>query len=63
MIPPVTKRETNARAKRLAVENWTLPFQIVPSQLKVLIAEGTPMETVRIENTKAVYGFIPLINM
>src|SRR5260370_37197299 len=39
------------------------PRQIVPSQLNVLIADGTPMPMVMIENAKAVYGLIPLMNM
>ena len=39
------------------------PFHIVPSQLKVLIADGTPMHMVRIEKANAEYGLMPLINM
>ena len=35
----------------------------VPSQLNVLIADGTPMVIVRIENANAEYGLIPLMNM
>ena len=39
------------------------PLYIVPSQLNVLMAEGTPMHIVRIENANAEYGLMPLMNM
>src|SRR5678815_6113903 len=35
----------------------------VPSQLKVLIAEGTPIAMVMSEKAKAEYGLMPLMNM
>ena len=40
-----------------------LPPHSVPSQLKVLMAEGTPMHMVRMEKANAEYGLIPLMNM
>ena len=43
--------------------NWILPPHSVPSQLNVLMAEGTPMVMVSIENANAEYGLIPLMNM
>ena len=39
------------------------PLYIVPSQLNVLIAEGTPIHIVKIENANAEYGLMPLMNM
>ena len=39
------------------------PPHKVPSQLNVLIAEGTPMAMVITENAKALYGLNPLMNM
>ena len=50
-------------ANSIAQLNWILPPHKVPSQLNVLIAEGTPMVMVRIENANAEYGLIPLTNM
>src|SRR6202047_3406452 len=61
--PPLTNSDTNPRANSIAQLNVILPPQSVPSQLKVLIAEGTPIVIVRIENANAEYGLIPLINM
>ncbi len=36
---------------------------MVPIQLKVLIADGTPIAMVMIEKAKAEYGLMPLMNM
>jgi len=48
-------------------EHWCseteLAAHIVPSQLKVLIADGTPIVRVTIENATLVYGLMPLMNM
>ena len=38
--PPMMNIDTNASAYSIGVVNWMLPPQIVPSQLKTLIAEG-----------------------
>ena len=48
--PPVTKNETNPKAKSIGESNWIFPPHNVPSQLKVLIAEGTPIDMVSSEN-------------
>ena len=53
-MPPATKSETKPKAKSIGVVNRIFPPQSVPSQLKVLIAEGTPMESVRTENAMPV---------
>ena len=42
----MTNMDTKASAKHMAVVNRIEPPQTVPSQLKVLIAEGTPMTMV-----------------
>src|SRR2546426_8456906 len=63
LIPPVTNRDTNPIANSIGEVNRNFPRQRVPSQLKVLIADGTPMAMVMIENANAVYGLMPLINM
>jgi len=42
----VTKNETKPMANSIGVWNWIFPPQSVPSQLNVLIAEGTPIEIV-----------------
>ena len=47
----------------MAVSKWILPFHSVPIQLKVLMAEGTPMHIVSVANAIAEYGFMPLMNM
>ena len=63
VIPPETKSETNPSAKSIGEANLIRAPQSVPSQLKVLIAEGTPIVNVRTEKTIDVRGFIPLMNM
>src|SRR2546425_914830 len=63
LIPPVTNRDTNPIANSIGEENGNFPRQRVPSQLKDLIADGTPIAMVMIENANAVYGLIPLINI
>ena len=40
-------------AKSMAVVKRILPPQSVPIQLKVLIADGTPIDSVRIEKAMA----------
>src|SRR2546428_468473 len=44
--PPMTNIETNPMANSIGVVNWMLPPHSVPSQLKVLMAEGTAMTIV-----------------
>src|SRR5229473_1272082 len=63
LIPPETNRETNPMANNMGDEKRIRRPHSVPSQLKVLIADGTPMAMVMIENANAVYGLMPLINM
>src|ERR1700730_9087959 len=41
--PPLTNSDTNPRANSIAQLNGILSPQTLPSQLKVLIAEGTPI--------------------
>ena len=45
--PPMMNIATNARALSIGVVNWMLPPQIVPSQLKTLIADGRAIIIVR----------------
>ena len=52
-MPPATKSETKPMANSIGVVKRICAPQSVPSQLKVLIAEGTPMESVRIEKAIA----------
>src|ERR1035438_7654289 len=47
LTPPVTKSETKPSANSMAVVKWILPPHSVPIQLKVLMAEGTPMHMVK----------------
>ncbi len=47
----------------MAVVKRILPPHNVPSQLMVLIADGTPMASVMRLNAKPVYGLMPLMNM
>src|SRR6516162_8554369 len=63
LIPPTTNSETNPIANSMGDEKRILPRHIVPSQLNVLMADGTPMPIVMMENANAVYGLIPLMNM
>ena len=44
------KNETKPMAKSIGVRNCIFPPHSVPSQLNVLIAEGTPIEIVSSEN-------------
>src|SRR5438093_12571564 len=50
-------------ANNIGVCRRMRPPHKVPSQLKVLMAEGTPMAIVIIENANAEYGLMPLMNM
>ena len=50
-------------ANNIGEEKRILPRQRVPSQLNVLIAEGTPMPMVMMEKANALYGLMPLMNM
>ena len=63
LSPPMRKLETKPRAKSIGEVKRIEPPQRVPSQLKVLIADGTAMTMV--ESIKAVpsSGFMPLTNM
>src|SRR5215468_4146653 len=61
--PPITNIETNAIAFSIGVANLMLPPQSVPSQLNVLMADGTAMTIVEIMNVVPSSGFMPLWNM
>src|SRR6266850_4341672 len=61
--PPIRNIETKARAWSIAVVNRMDPPQSVPSQLKTLIADGTPMTIVEIMNDVPRAGLMPLWNM
>ncbi len=61
--PPITNIDTKARAFSIGVVKWMLPPHSVPSQLKVLIAEGTAMTIVVIMKVMPSAGFMPLWNM
>src|SRR5258708_26751717 len=63
LIPPVTNRETKPMANSMGEVKRIRPCHSVPSQLNVLIADGTPIPMVMIENANAVYGLMPLMNM
>ena len=61
--PPITNIETNASAFSIGVVKRMLPPQSVPSQLKILIADGTAMTIVEIMKVVPSVGFMPLWNM
>jgi hypothetical protein len=61
--PPITNMLTNASALSIGVVKRMFPRQSVPSQLNVLIADGTAMNIVLIANVVPSVGFIPLWNM
>ncbi len=61
--PPMTNIATKARALSIGVVKWMSPPQTVPSQLNVLMAEGTAMTIVESMNVVPRIGFIPLMNM
>src|SRR5215813_9726129 len=61
--PPMTNIDTNEIAMSIGVVKRMLPPHTVPSQLKVLIAEGTAMTIVEIMNVVPSSGFMPDWNM
>src|SRR3954451_21241465 len=61
--PPTTNCDTNASAQSIAAVKRMLPPQMVPSQLKTLIALGTAMNIVLMANVVPSVGFMPLWNM
>src|SRR5438874_4660675 len=61
--PPETNSETKPMANSIGVVSRILPCHRVPNQLKVLIAEGTPIAMVMMEKANAEYGLMPLMNM
>src|SRR5512141_3102447 len=61
--PPITNIATNEMAFSIGVVNRMEPPQSVPSQLKVLMADGTAMTIVEIMNVVPRIGFMPLWNM
>src|SRR5512144_670208 len=61
--PPITNIATNEIAFNIGVVKRMLPPQSVPSQLNVLMAEGTAMTIVEIMKVVPSVGFMPLWNM
>ena len=60
--PPMTNIDTKASAFSIGTVNWIRPPHSVPSQLNVLMAEGTAMIiVVTMKPSRA--GFMPLTNM
>ena len=59
----MTNIDTNAEAWSIGVVNWIVPPQSVPSQLNVLMAEGTAMIIVVSMKVVPSAGFMPLWNM
>src|SRR5262245_27399869 len=60
--PPMTNIETNEIAISIGVVKRMFPPHTVPSQLNVLIADGTAMTIVEIMNDVPRMGFMPLWN-
>src|SRR6267154_1206951 len=54
LIPPDTNKETNPMANNIGDTNRIRPPHNVPNQLKVLIAEGTPIAIVMTEEAEQV---------
>src|SRR5712691_781659 len=63
LSPPMMKEDTKARACSIAAEKRIDPRQSVPSQLNVLMAEGTAMTMVEAMKALPRAGFMPLWNM
>src|SRR3990172_246517 len=63
LSPPMTNMDTNASAFSMGTVNWIRPPQSVPSQLKVLMADGTAMIIVVTVKAMPSAGFMPLTNM
>src|SRR4051812_42424582 len=61
--PPMTNIATKAMAFHMAVVKRMFPPHSVPSQLKVLIADGTEMKMVDTAKVVPSVGFMPLWNM
>src|SRR3989304_8946017 len=61
--PPMTNMDTNASAFSIGTVNWIRPPHSVPSQLKVLMADGTAMIIVVTGKAMPSAGFMPLTNM
>ena len=60
LSPPITNIETKATAFIMAGVKRKEPRHIVPSQLKVLIADGTAINIVESMKVVPTVGFIPL---
>src|SRR5581483_7729719 len=61
--PPMMNIDTNESANSMGVVNCSLPPQIVPSQLNVLMALGRAIIIVETMNVMPRAGFIPDMNM
>jgi len=61
--PPMMNIDTKESAWSIGTSKWMSAFHNVPSQLNVLIADGTAIAMVEIMNEVPSSGFIPLWNM
>src|SRR5262245_9293731 len=61
--PPMMNIDTNDKANSMGVVNWMRPPQIVPSQLKTLMALGKAIIIVETMNVIPSQGFMPDMNM
>src|SRR5262245_65567927 len=61
--PPITNIDPKPMANSMGVVKRMLPRQSVPSQLKVLMADGTAMTIVDIMKLVPSAGLMPLWNM
>ncbi len=61
--PPMTNIETNASELSIGTVNWIRAPHKVPSQLNVLMAEGTAMIIVVTVKAIPSAGLMPLTNM
>ena len=57
----MTNIATNVIACSIGVVNWMLPRQRVPSQLNVLMADGTAISIVLMANVVPSDGFMPAL--
>ena len=61
--PPIVNKKMNARAYSIGVLSDTVPWYIVPNQLKTLIADGIETVNVRALKTMVVTSAMPEVNM
>ena len=61
--PPIVNKKMNANAYNIGVFRDTVPWYIVPNQLKTLIADGIETVKVKALKTTVVTSAIPDVNM